>query len=455
MYFKLIDMKNYKVILKKNKPSDSIGTLQLQYFNGKGVKKQVSLSIKITEENYKKYYDDEFKQFRKNNSFDYKSYNSTILLKSNNLDKTFSKPNENLFIEFLKMRENKINNLNTRSGLTTTRKHLTSFIDEKGLSDIEINKIDLEFLMEFKIFLSKKNITGSTMLYYFILIKGELNNLSYEGKYNNNLKYLFKKLNLKKINKHKNTLSNEDIKKLLSVSKNYKYYNYVLIGLLQLFCLGLRQSDIFLIKYGDFKNDGIIISTKKNKKHLKVPFENYQLLITLCNYFNIKLEDKYFYNNNINPIIFSKTTTPITEWNVSNKENKLKKIWDSIIEYTKNKSKNDFIFKDIINIPELENYSKNTEMNDIQIQKWKSFCVKYNYRLKMIQKDLGLEIDNLSSHTFRYTYTKLLLENGVGIHEISQVLSHSNISITENYINRNFDTQKIKEMNDKVFSQFN
>lgn len=452
-------MKNYKVILKKNKPSDSVGTLQIQYFNGKGVKKQISLSIKISEEHYKKYYDDEFKQFRKNNLFDYKSYNSIILLKSNNINETLSKPNENLFIEFLKMRENKINNLNSRSGLTTTRKHLTSFIEEKGFSDIDVNKIDLDFLMEFKIYLSKRNITGSTMLYYFILIKGELNYLSSEGKYNINLKYLFKKLNLKKINKQKNTLSNEDIKKLLSVSKEYKYYNYVLIGLLQLFCLGLRQSDIFLITYGDFKNDGITITTKKNKKQLKIPYENEQLLKILCNLFGIVMKDKIIFEGKIQKrtgrIDFHQSSTPVSKWDVLDKKTDITNTWNDILNFVKSKPKKELIFKDIINIPELDSYSKNIEMNSIQLQKWKSFCVKYNYRLKMIKKDLKLEIDNLSSHTFRYTFTKLMLDGGIGLHEISQVLSHSNISITENYINRNFDVKKIKEMNDKIFSPFN
>jgi integrase len=451
-------MKNYKVILKKNKPSDSIGTLQIQYFNGKGVKKQISLSIKISEENYKKYYDDEFKQFRKNNYFDYKNFNLVIQKKTNNLNEEKTEPNKIYLINFLKERELKKNNLNSRSGLTTTRKHLSIFLEQKGLNDIDVEKIDIEFLIDFKNFLLGRDISGSTMLYYFILLKGELNYLSSENKYNKNLKYLFKKLNIKKITKYKNTLSNEDISKLLNTPKNYKYYKFVQIGLLQLFCSGLRQSDIFLLKYEDFLVKGIVIHTKKNKKEIIIPWENKLLCDVLCNIFDLEIPNQYTYEE-IKKMRtgrnFVQNTTQPPEWEDYSNKKQLFRYKKKIYSHIRNFPPKELIFKDILNIPELNNYSKNIEMNDIQLQKWKSFCVKYNYRLKMIRKDLGLEIDNLSSHTFRYTYTKLLLENGIGIHEISQVLSHSNISITENYINRNFDTKNIKEMNDKIFKPFN
>ena len=79
-------MGKYKIVLKKVKPIDTIGVLQVQYFNGKGIKKQISLSLKISEENFKKFYDDEFKQFRKNNLFDYKFFNSKIQSKLDTLE---------------------------------------------------------------------------------------------------------------------------------------------------------------------------------------------------------------------------------------------------------------------------------------------------------------------------------------------------------------------------------
>jgi integrase len=450
-------MGTYKIILKKVKPDDTTGILQVQYFNGKGVKKQISLSLKITEENYKKYYDDDFKQFRKNNSFDYKLFNSKIQSKLEVLETEPTKIKTTTIIIFLKERELRINNLNTRSGLTTLIKHLTSFLNTKGLDDIDVNEIDLNFLLDFKIHLSNRDITGSTILYYFIILKGELNYLNSENKYSVNLKYLFKKLNLKKISKHKNTLSQDDINKLVLVSKEYKYFDYIQVGLLQLFGLGLRQSDVFLIRNEDFKNEGIVISTKKNKKQITIPYNNLKLLIVLSNIFNIEIPPQLTYEERQKGRTgrnFSQTSTTTPNFENLSKENYLRKIRKNILSHIRKQPEKELIFSNLINIPELKTYSKNIEMNVVQLKKWKSFCVKYNYRLKLIQKDLKLDIDNLSSHTFRYTFTKLMIDGGFGIHEISQVLSHSSISITENYINRNFDVKKIEEMNDKIFSQF-
>lgn len=446
-----------KIILKKVKPNDKTGILQVQYFNGKGVKKQVSLSLKISEENYKKFYDDEFKQFRKNNSFDYKLFNSKILSKLDTLETEPTRINTINIIPFLKERELRINNLNTRSGLTTLIKHLLSFLNSKGLEDINVNEIDLNFLLDFKIHLLNRDITGSTILYYFIILKGELNYLNSENRYSVNLKYLFKKLNIKKISKHKNTLSDDDINKLITITKEYKYFNYIQVGLLQLFGLGLRQSDVFLIKYEDFKNQGLVISTKKNKKQITIPYDNKNLLVVLSNIFNIEISQQPSYEESMKGRTgrnFVETSTEIPKFIEVFKKHHLLRIKKNILIHIKTKPEKELIFNNLINIPELNTYSKNIEMNEIQIKKWKSFCVKYNYRLKMIQKDLKLDIDNLSSHSFRYTFTKLMIEGGIGIHEISQVLSHSSIAITENYINRNFDVKKIKEMNDKIFSQF-
>jgi integrase len=446
-----------KIILKKVKPNDKTGILQVQYFNGKGVKKQVSLSLKISEENYKKFYDDEFKQFRKNNSFDYKLFNSKILSKLDTLETEPTRINTINIISFLKERELRINNLNTRSGLTTLIKHLLSFLNSKGLEDINVNEIDLNFLLDFKIHLLNRDITGSTILYYFIILKGELNYLNSENRYSVNLKYLFKKLNIKKISKHKNTLSDDDINKLITITKEYKYFNYIQVGLLQLFGLGLRQSDVFLIKYEDFKNQGLVISTKKNKKQITIPYDNKNLLVVLSNIFNIEISKQPSYEESMKGRTgrnFVETSTEIPKFIEVFKKHHLLRIKKNILIHIRTKPEKELIFNNLINIPELNTYSKNIEMNEVQLKKWKSFCVKYNYRLKMIQKDLKLDIDNLSSHTFRYTFTKLMMEGGIGIHEISQVLSHSSISITENYINRNFDVKKIKEMNDKIFSQF-
>lgn len=445
-----------KVILKKVKPTDLIGTLQIQFFNGKGTKKQVSLSLKISEENFKKYYDDEFKQFRKTNLFDYNSYNTKIREKINESPFNIIKTENTHLLEYIKKRSLLVGNLNTRSGYNVVYNHLKDFLQIKGLEDIELADVYLDFLIEFKNYLTSKDISNPTILNYFIILKGILNHSSSEGLYNVNLKFLFKKLNLKITTKIKNTLSDKDVLKLLTATKDYKYYDFIQVGLLQLFGMGMRQSDVFLLKIEDFNKEGISYTTKKNKKSLPIPYEDETLLTILFNIFNIEKPKKVIYRTNQSFIqTISTSSDGFKNYQKLDQPNYIKQLIDTLLQHIKTQPKKNLLLRRIVNSEDLENYSKNMDMTEIQLRKYKLVCVKYNQILKYIQRDFNLDIENLSSHSFRYTYTKFMLEEGFGIYEISQNLSHSSISITENYINRGFDINKIKGLNSKTFSRFN
>ena len=51
--------------------------------------------------------------------------------------------------------------------------------------------------------------------------------------------------------------------------------------------------------------------------------------------------------------------------------------------------------------------------------------------------------DNISSHSARYTFVNLLLEKNTNVYLISKALGHSNLSITEKYIKRNFGAERL------------
>lgn len=444
------------LILKKVNSTDLIGTLQIQYFNGKGKKKQVSLSLKLSEENFIKYYDKEFKQFRKTNQFDYVRYNNIIkeklvdnIFEVSIIDKTY-------LLEYIKQRSLLVNNLNTREGYNVVYNHLKNYLSLKDITDIKLEKVSLDFLVEFKNHLTTLDISSSTILHYFIILKGILNYSSSEDLFNVNLKYLFKKLNLKTTNKIKNVLTNDDIIKLLTIPREYKFFDYVQVGLLQLFGMGMRQSDVFLMKIEDFKKDGISYTTKKNKKSLPIPYEDETLLTILFNILKLEKPKKLVYEmKNHNKFNSTYTRKDFNNYQELDKENYIQKLIDILLKHIKLTPKKNLLLRDIVSSDELEKYSKNMEMNELQMSKYKLICVKYNQILKYIKRDLELDIENLSSHSFRYTFTNLMLEEGYGIYEISQQLGHQNITITEHYINRNFDLNKIKGVNRKTFSRFN
>ena len=93
-------------------------------------------------------------------------------------------------------------------------------------------------------------------------------------------------------------------------------------------------------------------------------------------------------------------------------------------------------------------------MTEKQLKDYKSLSVRYNYYLKKIKTDLKLDIDNISSHTFRHSFTNFMIEEGLGVYEISQSLSHSGVVITQKYLTKNFDLKKIKDLNKTTFGRF-
>ena len=451
------------VILKKVKPTDPIGTLQIQYFNGKGKKKQICLSLKISEENFTKYYDREFKQFRKNNLFDYLTYNNKIKeYISISPFITTNKNTNNHLLEYISHKMSEINNPNTKEGYKVVKNHLKSFLETIDKNDIELKNITIDFLVNFKNFLQRKNISNSSIHLYFVILKGILNKLDSSEFNSSYLKNLFKILNLKSPpTKVKNVLTTEDVNKLVNVSEDNEFFYYIQIGLLQLFGMGMRFSDVIFLRVEDFQNSGIKYTTKKNIKSITVPYESGLLIYVLFNIFKLKLPSVNPYNfiNEKNYFVDDRTslTNKISEYNSYKNleiENYQKNLIMILMEHIKTLPKKDFIFKDFIKSSELLIYSKRQEMNENQIKDYKSLSVKYNYYLKKIRQNLKLDIDNISSHTFRYSFTNFMIEEGFGVYEISQSLSHSGIVITQKYLTRNFDLNKITELNKTTFSRF-
>lgn len=453
------------VILKKIKSTDTIGTLQVQYFNGKGKKKQISLSLKLSEENFTKYYDKEFKQFRKNSIFDYLTYNNKI--KENISISPFEVNNNNNsqkhLLEYISVTMLDIDNLNTRDGYKVVQKHLKSFLETIDEDDIEIKSVDIDLLISFKKYLQKKNITNSTIYHYFVVLKGILNKVNERDFNVGYLKNIFKILNIKvPPSRVKDLLTTEDVNKLISVSPDYRFFNYIQMGLLQLFGMGMRFSDLAFLRVEDFQNTGVTYTTKKNTKTIIIPYESGLLIYVLFNIFKLKLPAVNPYNYLIEKKNYlidksSSVTNKISDFNTySNleKEKYEKQLFKILLQHIKTLPKKQFIFNDYFNSDELLKYSKRDEMNEKQLKDYKSLSVRYNYYLKKIKTDLKLEIDNISSHTFRHSFTNFMIEEGLGVYEISQSLSHSGVVITQKYLTKNFDLKKIKDLNKTTFGRF-
>ncbi len=68
----------------------------------------------------------------------------------------------------------------------------------------------------------------------------------------------------------------------------------------------------------------------------------------------------------------------------------------------------------------------------------------FNRQLKEIAKLCGID-KSVSSYTARYTYTNILVKNGVSVPLIQQALGHANIATTQHYIKK-FSDQEVDEV---------
>jgi integrase len=61
-----------------------------------------------------------------------------------------------------------------------------------------------------------------------------------------------------------------------------------------------------------------------------------------------------------------------------------------------------------------------------------TYCINRQLKKLSLLLDLGIDI---STHTARHTVSDLMRKSGMGIYEISKILGHSDIAVTQKYLN--------------------
>jgi site-specific recombinase XerD len=101
--------------------------------------------------------------------------------------------------------------------------------------------------------------------------------------------------------------------------------------------------------------------------------------------------------------------------------------------------------------PSLNKYNKLKEMTQEQNSSINRLRSTYNYWLKEMIKHYDFDIEQISSHTGRYSWTNLLLNiEGVNLVQIQRSLGHKRLSTTENYIEKNFGLEKMEIIGDML-----
>lgn len=426
------------VILKKKYPKDDYGYLSIRYFNGNGKKKVISLKEKLSEKDFDKFFEPKTNRFIKTTTLDYKRLNSKIEDKIDdftifNLQDT--KKHTKSFLKFFENHIDLIKNPQTKNGYITTLKRLDDFKIFKKKTDILFTDIDRNFVIEFRNFLLSQNLSSSTTLQYLITTKSVLNNAKKEGLYFEMYNY-FEKLGLKSTYKNNKILSQNDIKILFEMRSNNKHFYIRNMMLFSIFCNGIRVSDLLLMRNSDIKDDYIDIDIKKTDDNIIVKY-NDRLLSLLLDIYN--LWEVIFPNK---PKLKNFLISTTKEKKFSEKD-KIK-----IISKIKELPKNDFVFKDFLSQePNLLKYDKSRELTQEQNKSLVRLRGIYNYHLKEMSKDNKFDIGVISSHTGRYTFTNHLLTiDTINLLDIQIALGHKRLSTTENYINKNFNQNRVSKI---------
>lgn len=443
-----------KVILKKKSSKDTFGYLGIRFFNGKGVKKVLSLGERLNEIDFNKFFDSEFNLFKKTTIIDYRLLNSKINDKINDFsifDTITTKQSTKSFLTYYKNHLELIPNQNTKESYSVVLKKLEEFKIFKKYSDILFSQIDNTFVIELKNYFLTK-LSPNTTKQYLIVIKTILNSSKRDGLYSERYNY-FSKLNITSTYSNKKILSEKDIQVLREMKyyldndckEKNKYFETRNMLLFSMLCSGLRVSDLFLIRNKDFKNDYIEILTKKTSLSMRIPY-NDKLLGLLLDIYNL-----YDYT-----LPYGTGGYGISYLLNGDKElNKTKNIdynKKQILEHIKTLPENDFLFKDFMSLePSLNKYNKLRETTPEQNDSLNRLRSVYNYWLKTMIKNFDFDIDSISSHTGRYSWTNLLLNiEGVNLVQIQRSLGHKRLSTTENYIEKNFGLEKMEIIGTKL-----
>ncbi len=126
---------------------------------------------------------------------------------------------------------------------------------------------------------------------------------------------------------------------------------------------------------------------------------------------------------------------------------------DLMLEYTAilkeyvNTKSNDYIFHLLrgLTIP-ANGYLSQTLDRDIQ----KKIKI-YNYHLMKISE--VLEIPKITTHHARHSFTQLLVNSNTNLYFIQQMLGHSSMKVTQNYVN-SLHTTQLDEVSDTISSYF-
>lgn len=424
--------------LKKQISDTGVMGFILVTFSDRGKTKVISTKRTISRAHFDRFFNKDFKRFAPTSVIDSKGINDIIeqIVKDQN---PFEVKPVIGFVAYCTKQLKYQLKPNTKTSYQYVIKSFEAFLATMGMKDIPFARLNIELFREYKLFLDTEDkLTSGTIKYNFIVLKSFINRANDDELCFLNLP--LKKFNLEGNPKRPTVLSDSDIDSLLAVPTSNPLYKYVQFSLLQLFSNGLRFSDCLLIKLSDFKADYLEVRTMKVKIVLHIPYTPMMIDIVYRIMGMEYIPSIHPYNRAVNISIKDHSHEFI---NAPKREHILYYIKDQPDRFL-------FDFAD----PILFDIDKSKAMKPDQHYKYLLIRMYFNSQLAKLIKPLEMSVTKYTSHSMRYAYTRLAIQNKIPIHLLSKSLGHSSVGITERYIRETFNIEDYSAIGDMMTSKF-
>ena len=258
--------------------------------------------------------------------------------------------------------------------------------------DVLFKNLTYSFISEFEHYLIKdgskrKNQLSQRTIYSMFCRFKTLYREAVVEEYIINQNNPFDKMKIKKNKSVKIALTKEELEKINNLNLEYSnselwhVRNYFMFSV---YMAGIRIGDILDLKWKNIENERLVYEMQKTKSHCSlIIHERAQKILDLYKKKNSKLTDYIF------PIMMM----------YENEKYKSKKL--------------------------TEMQKRNRKTGRIAI---------INKQLKALAQEAGIT-KNLSSHIARHTFANIASQSDIGVYNISQLMKHSSIAMTQNYLN--------------------
>lgn len=317
-----------KIVLAKKYKKDLVGVLAIQHIE-KGIKKQKRIGLSVKQIDFDNYFMKDANAFMPDKNFpNHKNLNNEINkaiisflnegTKRNINEIAFDDEVEDINLSYIDYFKNEIEKImvpNTKSKHNDVLRTIKKYLIKNNKKDLLFREITPDWIDYFIVHLKEKGLANSSIVDYISIFRKVLNTAINKNKYSYKKNPFNGYEAIKKNSTPKEPLSDENIIKLINLksdgSEKMDRIIYMKnMFLFQFFSNGMRMSDLFFIRWGDFTPEKLVYKMMKTDKNMEVYFN-----INICHILNDIMGTNNFYEE-----VITRTTMeiPINTYRVLN-----------------------------------------------------------------------------------------------------------------------------------------